>query len=241
MWEWPFVSSGSLSVHQRTHNWSMSSRGLRGPLRGYVRSTRRKMVLEVEINVPSRENPAQEGSSSHSNSQCVQAGQQGEFVLPAPIDVEAFDDDIVISSPRSFAEAKNNSRRSRGSTIVVDVDSEERTYMVGPNYPKQRRRVPSNQAFINCDLLINLEGSSNAMRENVRSLEPSPSSSPPKEPTFNCPVCMGPLIEETSTKCGHIFCKSCIKTAIAAQGKCPTCRRKVTMKTTHRVYLPAAK
>ena len=72
-------------------------------------------------------------------------------------------------------------------------------------------------------------------RENVQSVEPSPL----KEPTFNCPVCMGQLAEEMSTKCGHIFCKSCIKASIAAQGKCPTCRRKITMKDTHRVYLPA--
>lgn len=67
------------------------------------------------------------------------------------------------------------------------------------------------------------------------------SAIPPKpiQPTFSCPVCMGTLVEEMSTKCGHIFCKACIKASIAAQGKCPTCRRKITMKDTIRVYLPA--
>lgn len=74
-------------------------------------------------------------------------------------------------------------------------------------------------------------------RENVQIAEPSPPK-PPKEPTFSCPICMGPLVEEMTTKCGHIFCKSCIKAAITVQGKCPTCRRKVTARDIHRVYLP---
>ena len=45
----------------------------------------------------------------------------------------------------------------------------------------------------------------------------------------------------TSTKCGHIFCKACLKQSIAAQGKCPTCRKKMTMRNTFRVYLPATR
>ncbi|CAL5428791.1 unnamed protein product [Camellia sinensis] len=106
----------------------MSSRGSSGPpLRGYVRNTRRrKMALDVDLNVPPSENLDQEGTSAQANSQDVQFGQQGPSVLPAPIDVEAFDDDVVISSRTAFAEAKINSRRgrNRGNTIVVDVDSD---------------------------------------------------------------------------------------------------------------------
>ncbi|XP_028079989.1 E3 ubiquitin-protein ligase RNF4-like isoform X1 [Camellia sinensis] len=242
----------------------MSTRGLRAPaLRGYVRNTRRrKMVLDVDLNVPPIENRDQEGTSAHANSQDMEPGQQGGPVPPAPIDVDDLDDDVVISTSRAFAEAKNNSRRNRGSTIVVDVDSEERMSRVASNTRNKRRRVNTNQTIINCDLYINLEGTSNSMflahlyavqgsiglgecvalsllKENVQCVKPSPP--PPKEPTFNCPVCMGPLVEEMSTKCGHIFCKTCIKAAIAAQGKCPTCRRKVTtMKETIRIYLPRA-
>lgn len=63
-------------------------------------------------------------------------------------------------------------------------------------------------------------------------------SSPPKEPNFSCPICMGLLTEETSTKCGHIFCKECISSTIAAHKKCPTCRRKLKAKDTFRIYLP---
>uniref|UniRef100_A0A5B6ZAU7 RING-type domain-containing protein n=1 Tax=Davidia involucrata TaxID=16924 RepID=A0A5B6ZAU7_DAVIN len=214
----------------------MSTRGLRGPpLKGYVRnSRRRRMALDVDLNALPTENRDQEGTSANAGSHDVQVGQLGVSVPPAPINVESFDDDVIISSPRAFAEAKNNSRRNRGRTVVVDVDSERTSR-------HKRRRVSSNQMIINCDLYVNLEGSSYSTKDSVRSMAspPPPPPPPPKEPTFSCPVCMGPLVEEMSTKCGHIFCKACIKTAIAAQSKCPTCRRKVTMKDTIRVYLPA--
>ncbi|XP_059660146.1 uncharacterized protein LOC132306669 isoform X1 [Cornus florida] len=217
----------------------MSTRGSNGPpLRGYVRNPRRRRtVLAVDLNALPSENQDQDGTSAHAGSQDVQAGQQGGSVQPATIDVEAFDDDVLISSPRSFEEAKNNSTRNRGRTVVVDVDSGELT----PSGRNLRRRVSSNQTIINCELYVNLEGSNNSKRENVQTMVPPPPPSPPKEPTFSCPVCMGPLVEEMSTKCGHIFCKACIKTAVATQSKCPTCRRKVTMKDTIRVYLPATR
>ncbi|KAL7263951.1 hypothetical protein ACSBR1_001992 [Camellia fascicularis] len=143
----------------------MSTRGLRAPaLRGYVRNTRRrKMVLDVDLNVPPSENRDQEGTSAHANSQDMEPGQQGGPVPPAPIDVDDLDDDVVISTSRAFAEAKNNSRRNRGSTIVVDVDSEERMSRVASNTRNKRRRVNTNQTIINCDLYINLEGTSNSM------------------------------------------------------------------------------
>ena len=62
------------------------------------------MALDVDLNVPPIENLDQEGPSAHSNPRGVQAGQQGGSAPPAPIDVDAFDDDVVICSPRAFAE-----------------------------------------------------------------------------------------------------------------------------------------
>ncbi|XP_059660149.1 uncharacterized protein LOC132306669 isoform X2 [Cornus florida] len=138
----------------------MSTRGSNGPpLRGYVRNPRRRRtVLAVDLNALPSENQDQDGTSAHAGSQDVQAGQQGGSVQPATIDVEAFDDDVLISSPRSFEEAKNNSTRNRGRTVVVDVDSGELT----PSGRNLRRRVSSNQTIINCELYVNLEGSNNS-------------------------------------------------------------------------------
>lgn len=212
--------------------------------RTYSRSQRRRKTgLNVDLNaVPPSDNRDQVGPSARSQSQDYETSWVAAPILPPPIDLEAIDDDVMLSSPRAFAEAKNNSRRNHGRVIVVDVDSDERSSRGSQNGRNKHRRVSANQTFINCDLYINLEAASNSVRDNVNPMvsQPPPPPPPPKEPTFNCPVCMGPLVEEMSTKCGHIFCKACIKSAIAAQNKCPTCRRRVTMKDIIRVYLPAA-
>nr|GMD18711.1 E3 ubiquitin-protein ligase RNF4-like isoform X2 [Ipomoea batatas] len=201
---------------------------------------RRKRLLNVDLNaVPSWENLDHEGTSAPVVSQDVPPGQRVASLTSEPIDIDGLDDDddvVIISSPRALAEAKNNSMRNRRQTVVVNVDSEEHLPRVPPHNTYKRRRVPAYQS------VINLEGYSNSKGDNdpsVTFVAVAPPPPPPKEPTFSCPVCMGPLVEEMSTKCGHIFCKACIKASIAAQGKCPTCRRKITMKGTIRVYLPA--
>nr|CAB3265657.1 E3 ubiquitin-protein ligase RNF4 [Phallusia mammillata] len=62
---------------------------------------------------------------------------------------------------------------------------------------------------------------------------------------LKCPVCLEHLdkllergSEIRSTNCGHVFCKPCIFTSIRATHKCPTCRKKLTERTTHPLYLP---
>ncbi|KAJ9564956.1 hypothetical protein OSB04_000922 [Centaurea solstitialis] len=215
---------------------------------------RRKEVLNVDLNVPPPvENQEQAGGPAVSVAQGGQDGVQAVPVAhgvqghvpagstqPAAIDVEELDDDVIISSPRAFEEAKSKSRRSR-RTVVVDVESGGAARL-GLNQGNKRRRGSANPPVINCERYVNLEGSSDSMRGRANHVVvPPPPPPPPKEPTFSCPVCMGPLVEEVTTKCGHIFCKACIKAAINTQPKCPTCRRKVTNKDIIRVYLPTTK
>ncbi|XP_039057582.1 E3 ubiquitin-protein ligase RNF4-like [Hibiscus syriacus] len=155
-----------------------------------------------------------------------------EPVLPDIIDVEAVEDDVIESSATEFAEAKNNSRRSR--RIVVDIDSGCPARSTTNNQNKRRRLNPS-QTVINCDHYINLESTPQSIVKEI--IKPQP---PPQKPTFNCPICMGSFTEEMSTRCGHIFCKACIKTALAVRRKCPTCRKRVVVKELIRVFLPSA-
>ncbi|GMH30945.1 hypothetical protein Nepgr_032788 [Nepenthes gracilis] len=170
---------------------SMSTRVSREAPKAAPRNTqRRKMVLNVDLNVPVVENFGEEGTSSH-----PPTFQEAEVCQQVTLDVDSIDDDVLFTSPMAFAEAKHNSRRSRGRTIV-DIDLEESTKRAGNNRNK-RQRVPSNQAIINCESYVNLELSASNMRNGMRAM--SPLSPPPKEPTFNCPVCMGPLVEEMST------------------------------------------
>ncbi|KAA3459007.1 E3 ubiquitin-protein ligase RNF4-like [Gossypium australe] len=206
----------------------MSTIEVRGPsLRGY---RRRKALLD--LNVPPTEIREQEGTSQQAGSEQLTA-QPVQPPPPATIDVEAIDDDVIESSAIAFAAAKNNSRRSRGRT-VVDLDSGRPARSTNNNL-NRCRRLPSTPVVINCDRYINLESSPQSMVKEITKPQPLP-----KEPTFNCPICMGSLNEEMSTRCGHIFCKACINAAIAAQGKCPTCRKRVTVKELIRVFLPSA-
>ncbi|KAI4354325.1 hypothetical protein L6164_003195 [Bauhinia variegata] len=211
--------------------YKMSSRAVRGTaVRSY---RRRKTALDLDLNrVPPGENRELEGPSNQLAPQVVETGPQPQSLQPAMIDVEDIDDDVVESTPRAFAEAKNNSRRNRGRIVVDLVNSEDRVRVNNNNHNKRRRDSASEAN--NCEIYINLESSSCSMRDYVKMVP-----EPPKEPVFSCPICMGPLVEETSTRCGHIFCKNCIKAAISVQSKCPTCRKKVTAKELIRVFLPS--
>ncbi|CAK9159687.1 unnamed protein product [Ilex paraguariensis] len=106
-------------------HYSMSTRDVRATPRRHTRNPRHsKSALDVDLNaVPVSENADQEGTSAHGGSQNVQAGLQRSSVPSVAIDLEAFDDDVIISSSSAFAEAKTNSRKNRGRTVVVDVDS----------------------------------------------------------------------------------------------------------------------
>jgi len=85
----------------------MSARvSLGAPLKGPVRSSqRRKMVLDVDLNAPPYENCNEVGTSSHAPVvREVPSIQQGPPPQPVAIDVDCIDDDVILSSPRAFAE-----------------------------------------------------------------------------------------------------------------------------------------
>lgn len=216
----------------------MSTQEIRNPIM-YARQSRRRKLIEVNSNVPhshvNRVQGQQMGTLIHAASQVVSNGQQ-EGSMPQIIDVEAYDDDVILSSPRAFAEAKakNNSRRIRRRTNLVDLESEGQSTRISAHNLLNCRRGLFNQSM-NHDPTIIVEASSRP----VNATQPLPLP-PPVEPTFTCPVCLGPYVEEMSTKCGHIFCKKCIRASIAVRGQCPTCRGKISMKNTIRVYLPTA-
>ncbi|ODQ55045.1 hypothetical protein SAICODRAFT_33678 [Saitoella complicata NRRL Y-17804] len=63
---------------------------------------------------------------------------------------------------------------------------------------------------------------------------------PPPEPPSNklshikCVICLESPTDLAATPCGHLFCDLCIRSAIqttaGSGGKCPVCRRKLTVK-----------
>ncbi|KAF7101168.1 hypothetical protein CFC21_102563 [Triticum aestivum] len=147
----------------------------------------------------------------------------------SPIDVEALGDE-----GRSRA-------KIRRRVDVVDLEADDDHEGCGDARTtfnrlsgNKRRKVPP---------VISLspdreERSSNQRNSTVRVSRLSANAAP-KEPTFTCPVCLNKMELPSATSCGHVFCEKCIKAAIKAQKKCPTCRKRLGPKSHRRVYLPA--
>ncbi|KAJ4893080.1 RING/U-box superfamily protein [Raphanus sativus] len=172
-----------------------------------------------------RRSPQVNNVNGTQQSEQPRTGQQPPIVSgPPTIDVDAIeddDDDVVESTASAFDRAKRHkSGGSQRGPLLVDVESGGTTRL-----SKNRTKRQSDQA--------------NVELNNPRK---SKTVAPPvEEPKFNCPICLCPFTEEVSTKCGHIFCKKCIKLAVSVQAKCPTCRKRVLAKDLIRVFLPTTR
>eukprot|EP00252_Welwitschia_mirabilis_P013264 TRINITY_DN29230_c0_g1_i1.p1 TRINITY_DN29230_c0_g1~~TRINITY_DN29230_c0_g1_i1.p1 ORF type:complete len:192 (+),score=39.76 TRINITY_DN29230_c0_g1_i1:404-979(+) len=163
----------------------------------------------------------------------------------APIVVLDDDDDISISSPRSFAQARGAaSNRNEPIPVANETDLELRLGPIGmatANISHQRHgRAPSNMTIVLCDDSQDSNEKVPKKRKDVQQWNSDTHAEDSKEIKLICAICMNNMEEETSTICGHIFCKSCITSAIQIQKKCPTCRRKLTRSNIHRIYLSSA-
>lgn len=183
----------------------------------------RRTVLDLDLNYP----PPEE-SISLTDSQDVQP-QENEHFQGEPLNnAESIDEEVSVISPGKFAEAMNNSQRnhSRRRARVIDRI----------NHPAEAYfNVSESIPFSHIKHRFKVKESNVSMPTILSDSEPQY-----EEPAFSCPICKDQLNEETSTKCGHIFCKKCIEVAIATQHKCPTCRHKLRKRDIFRIYLPTA-
>ncbi|KAI0070543.1 hypothetical protein K474DRAFT_768234 [Panus rudis PR-1116 ss-1] len=75
--------------------------------------------------------------------------------------------------------------------------------------------------------------------EPVPEPEPEPAvlSSSPR--TYGCPLCLEePSADTSSLRCGHLFCTSCISTALRTKRVCPVCRARASRRHLRRTFLP---
>ena len=66
-------------------------------------------------------------------------------------------------------------------------------------------------------------------------------------PRGECPICMDSFAEVKasgrqvmSTTCGHVFCEECVKGVLGADAsarKCPTCRKKLSSRAVHPLFI----
>ncbi|PUZ53286.1 hypothetical protein GQ55_5G041100 [Panicum hallii var. hallii] len=227
------------------------------------RRTTKSLSQPFDLNCPPAEGAGEGGSpfsivpvshSQASSSMAVSHSQASSSMPPAtnephigmhscPIDVEAIDDDVVIYSSRSLPQARQQLTRTERITVIIDDDSETNPEPAGDALDEHvntllslgiNRRHQPLRATSTCPVISLVD----TPEVNFFKAPPEPVKEVPKEPKFTCPICMNELTEATSTVCGHIFCQKCIKAAIQAQKKCPTCRRSLNKNQHHRVYLP---
>ncbi|XP_028428543.1 E3 ubiquitin-protein ligase RNF4, partial [Perca flavescens] len=62
--------------------------------------------------------------------------------------------------------------------------------------------------------------------------------------TISCPVCLdsySEIVESgrlvVSTRCGHVFCSVCLRDALKTSHSCPTCRKRLTPRQYHPLYV----
>jgi len=173
--------------------------------------------------------------------------QGGSVVVDLTNDASFHDNNVVDLTRESSGDAVDS------SPVIVCVN---RIYRGDPIMQLPSCRFASFPSMLDrtfgitsTDDEIQEVANSNASGQNT-SLETSTSSTddPDTEPTqknkITCPICMDDentikrrKRQLTSTTCGHVFCDKCIRSAVQMQNKCPTCRKKLSLRQLHPIFL----
>lgn len=96
-------------------------------------------------------------------------------------------------------------------------------------------------------MFINSDTSPQKRKKKSRKNHTSISSEEKKEFTessVKCPICLETVSQFqkngsklVSTICGHIFCSQCLRSTITTMHRCPTCRKKLTLKQYHQLFI----
>lgn len=173
------------------------------------------------------------------------------------------EDDVATENGASTSVAivdlTKDSNDSALSGDIVDLtetngfDDEEE--VTPPKRSRGRRRRSVQQIGSGNSVVISSEDESDDSDDLVLLHSPLPdeinarladfrnSSASPKK-VVKCPICLDddPTIKTSgrrlmSTNCGHIFCEECIRASITSQHKCPTCRKRLTLRQIHPIFL----
>ncbi|XP_019408703.1 PREDICTED: E3 ubiquitin-protein ligase RNF4 [Crocodylus porosus] len=136
--------------------------------------------------------------------------------------------------------------------VVVDLTRNDSVVIVEENQQPRRnlglrsQRQPDS-CVLSSDDEDDLRDTDACERNNVyggsKTLEDETTDSRPSG-TISCPICMdgyseiiqsGRLI--VATKCGHVFCSQCLRDSLRNANSCPTCRKKLSHRQYHPIYI----
>nr|XP_022341540.1 E3 ubiquitin-protein ligase RNF4-like [Crassostrea virginica] len=138
------------------------------------------------------------------------------------------------------------------SVIVIPGSSEPRRHRRNRRRPRTRSRQNRENSEDSMNDVIEVSESYHPIPlplsfEDVDGTESTSSAnnsitSPVQD--ISCPVCMDDKKQikksgrqMASTVCGHVFCEPCIKASIETQHRCPTCRKKLTQRQYHPLFI----
>ncbi|EZA51631.1 hypothetical protein DMN91_003855 [Ooceraea biroi] len=103
---------------------------------------------------------------------------------------------------------------------------------------RRRELTESRRTARQLQETIELDDSSSSDEENTRK-NFTVESDTGESISLTCPICLESLSSKqkpTVTKCGHIFCSTCLQTSLRRFKKCPTCKSSVSLKSCIRIY-----
>ncbi|XP_042879200.1 uncharacterized protein LOC122257772 [Penaeus japonicus] len=138
-------------------------------------------------------------------------------------------------SPQLFPDAQRDAQRT--PEIVQGLD--ELMAEVEGRMPRVLGQPPSTY---NAAMIVAEEHSQRVARITPPEAPPSPPA--PEQPTISCLVCFDSIgtIQKSSrtlcsTVCGHVFCSTCIDAVVRQKKQCPVCRKKLTKKQYHPLFI----
>ncbi|XP_069029384.1 E3 ubiquitin-protein ligase RNF4 isoform X3 [Embiotoca jacksoni] len=121
---------------------------------------------------------------------------------------------------------------------VVDLTTNNDSVLLLDEGP-QNRRLPAGESYV----VSSDEDDDTTPAFNAATMS-SGHSSRSVPGTISCPVCLdsySEIIESgrlvVSTKCGHVFCSQCLRDALTSSHTCPTCRKRLTHRQYHPLYV----
>ncbi|XP_020596845.1 E3 ubiquitin-protein ligase BRE1-like [Phalaenopsis equestris] len=212
------------------------------------------MVRNFDLNALPDENGQPEVSDTPSDLQHEHPpSSSGSGPVPSATDADAIDNEAAFQTPPEWR-APRRRRTPRiliGEIVRTNAESsgaavEERMRKLCPDCFESEGGSVQGPVQIVCPDCCELAPSNDGVptvRKTIqflpeKEIESSSSCSPePDENALICAVCMRKVNDPSSTTCGHVFCTKCIEDTVARLKKCPTCRKRLTKSSFHKIFL----
>ncbi|KAM3866910.1 E3 ubiquitin-protein ligase RNF4 [Diretmus argenteus] len=148
--------------------------------------------------------------------------------------------DVLDSTTASEEDVVDLTREGSELAAVVDLTNNDSVVVVDEG-PQNRRETSSESYVVSSD---EEEGPAAVLNAALLSSLQASSRARTTPGMISCPVCMDTYTEiidsgrlVVSTKCGHLFCSQCVRDSLTRSHTCPTCRKKLTHKQYHPIYI----